>query len=108
MVRRRRDARGSERNLTLATAANCARLRHEWHARWNVKGGADGTAVLVEKSPADTTRARYLAWAFPGARFALLLRHPLLKCRCGLEKTHRFGCRRVVPQISQHRASICR
>ena len=59
-------------NSPLATAASAERLLSEWGPHW------DRTrAVLVEKSPPNLLRTRFLQALFPDARFLLIVRHPV-------------------------------
>ena len=56
----------------LATAASREQLLREWGPHWT----ADA-AVLVEKSPPNLVRTRFLQALFPDATFVAVLRHPL-------------------------------
>ena len=56
----------------LATAENAERLVSEWSAHWDT-----GRPVLLEKSPPNLVRFRFLQALFPGARLIAVLRHPL-------------------------------
>jgi Sulfotransferase family len=58
------------------TPAAVRRLRRQWFKCWNTS-----MRVLVEKSPPDLVRSRFLAAVFPPAWFALILRHPLSVCK---------------------------
>ena len=60
----------------LLTHDSARRLRAQWGFRWDTR-----KRVLVEKSPPDLVRMRFLAAVFPPAWFALILRHPLSVCR---------------------------
>ena len=53
-----------------------ARLRSQWGKLWDTN-----RRVLVEKSPPDLIRMRFLAAVFPPAWFVVILRHPLSVCR---------------------------
>lgn len=50
-----------------------ARLSSDWSGHWDLD-----RPVLLEKSPPNLVRMRYLQAVFPGARFILLVRHPLV------------------------------
>ncbi|HMJ01856.1 MAG TPA: sulfotransferase [Conexibacter sp.] len=56
----------------LATAANGEQLRADWSRHWDVT-----RAVLVEKSPPNLLKMRFLQELFPQARFVVVLRHPI-------------------------------
>jgi hypothetical protein len=56
----------------LATPENADRLWAEWSAYWD-----PAKPVLVEKSPPNLVRFRFLQTLFPGARLIAVLRHPL-------------------------------
>jgi hypothetical protein len=52
--------------------ADSRRLLADWAPLWDLS-----RPVLVEKSPPNLIRARYLQSLFPGSRFVMLLRHPI-------------------------------
>jgi hypothetical protein len=56
----------------LATDANRTRLRSEWEAHWDLSKG-----ILVEKSPPNLLKMRFLQWMFPDAAFVVVMRHPI-------------------------------
>lgn len=56
----------------LATDANARRLYAQWAEYWGREG-----AWLLEKSPPNLVRTRFLQALFPGARFVIVLRHPV-------------------------------
>ena len=56
----------------LATDENRRRLLAEWNPHWD-----PSRPVLVEKSPPNAMRTRYLQAMFPGARFVVMTRHPI-------------------------------
>ena len=58
------------------TPASVARLRAQWRSHWNTS-----QRLLVEKSPPDLLRTRFLAAVFPPAWFAVIIRHPLAVCK---------------------------
>lgn len=64
----------------LATPENAERIFAEWSRHWR----ADAT-VLVEKSPPNLVRTRFLQALFPTASFITLLRHPVA-VTCATEK----------------------
>ncbi|MCG6862842.1 MAG: sulfotransferase [Chromatiaceae bacterium] len=54
------------------SAENRAQLLAEWGLHWDLK-----RKVLVEKSPPNLVRTRFLQALFPQAGFILVMRHPL-------------------------------
>jgi hypothetical protein len=54
------------------TKENRRRLWREWKPHWDVE-----KPLLVEKSPPNLLRTRFLQALFPGARFIILVRHPI-------------------------------
>lgn len=56
----------------LATRENAARILERWSPHWDVD-----CPVLLEKSPPNLIRTRFLQRLFPGARFLLIVRHPV-------------------------------
>lgn len=68
-------SRLSERDLPddpAARAAIAARLLRAWIPFWDLR-----RRLLVEKSPPDMLRTRYLHGLFPGARILVVVRHPV-------------------------------
>ena len=59
------------------------RLMAEWSPHWNMEA-----PVLVEKSPPNLIRTRFLQALFPNASFVTLLRHPVAVA-CATEKWNR-------------------
>jgi hypothetical protein len=59
-------------NSPLATPENALRLRGEWAPYLG-----RGEGWLLEKSPSNLLRARFLQVLFPDARFVFVLRHPV-------------------------------
>ena len=57
----------------LATPENAERLFEQWSRHWDL-----GRRVLVEKSPPNLIRMRFLQALFPDARFVVVLRHPVV------------------------------
>jgi len=64
-------ARLSEDSV-LATPENARRLYAQWSHHWDTR-----KPVLLEKSPPNLIRARFLQRLFPNAHFVMLVRHPL-------------------------------
>lgn len=56
----------------LVSAENAERLRAEWSAYWDLS-----KPVLVEKSPPNLIRARFLQALVPGSAFVMITRHPV-------------------------------
>jgi hypothetical protein len=56
----------------LVTAENAERLRAEWSVYWDL-----AKPVLVEKSPPNLIRGRFLQAMFPGSRLVMMMRHPI-------------------------------
>lgn len=56
----------------LATDENRARLFAEWGKRWNLE-----KPVLLEKSPPNVIRTRFLQRMFPDSYFVVVMRHPI-------------------------------
>ena len=56
--------------------SNATRLRSQWQVLWDTR-----RRVLVEKSPPDLIRMRFLGAVFPPAWFVVIVRHPLAVCR---------------------------
>lgn len=56
----------------LATPHHGEKLFSQWAKHWDVN-----QQVLVEKSPPNLIRARFLQQLFPSSRFVFLLRHPI-------------------------------
>ena len=56
----------------LATPENAARLFEQWSPHLDLS-----RRWLVEKSPPNIVRTRFLQALFPGSRFLVILRHPL-------------------------------
>ncbi|MDQ1369803.1 MAG: hypothetical protein QOF20_2156 [Acidimicrobiaceae bacterium] len=52
--------------------AKSAALFEQWGRYWDL-----GCPMLVEKSPPNLVRMRFLQSMFPGARFVVIIRHPL-------------------------------
>lgn len=56
----------------LATEANRDKLVSEWGEYWNLE-----RRVLVEKSPPNLLKLRFLQELFPDATFVVIMRHPI-------------------------------
>jgi hypothetical protein len=56
----------------LITDANRRQLFDQWRRHWNCD-----RPVLLEKSPPNLLKTRFLQAMFPGARFIMMLRHPV-------------------------------
>jgi hypothetical protein len=56
----------------LATAENGARLRSDWEQHWDLS-----KRVLIEKSPPNLLKLRFLQEMFPEATFVVVMRHPI-------------------------------
>jgi hypothetical protein len=67
----RREAHLTEES-PLITAANGAKLFAEWSRYWDTS-----KPFLLEKSPPNLIRARFLQKLFPNSYFVMLLRHPV-------------------------------
>ena len=56
----------------IATDANRRRLLADWGVHWNCE-----RTVLIEKSPPNLIKTRFLQAMFPDARFIMVMRHPI-------------------------------
>lgn len=56
----------------LATKRNARRLFEEWSPRWDLS-----KPVLLEKSPPNLLKTRFLQALYPEASFVVILRHPI-------------------------------
>lgn len=61
-----------DENDPLATAENATQLFREWRGHWDLR-----CDVLVEKSPPNLIKTRFLQRVFPGAHFVIVTRHPI-------------------------------
>jgi hypothetical protein len=61
-----------DENSPLVTQENAARIFAEWGAYWDLS-----RPLLLEKSPPNLIRTRFLQALFPDALFVIMLRHPL-------------------------------
>ena len=64
-------ARLTERS-PLVTAENRAQLARDWSLHWD-----RAKPVLLEKTPENLIRGRFLQAVFPAASFVMILRHPI-------------------------------
>ena len=76
----------------LATPANAARLQAEWAGYWDLR-----RPVLMEKTPLNLVRMRFLQALFPEAHFLLLLRHPVV-----VAYATRKWCASPMPMLIEH------
>jgi Sulfotransferase family len=67
----RDEAHLTERS-TLVSPENAARLFTQWASHWDLN-----RRVLLEKSPPNLIRTRFLQALFPGAAFVMITRHPI-------------------------------
>jgi hypothetical protein len=56
----------------LATAENAAKLFEEWAPYWDLS-----RPVLLEKSPPNLLKTRFLQALYPGSSFVVIVRHPI-------------------------------
>jgi len=61
-----------DESSSLATQDNALRILAEWSQYWDLD-----RPILVEKSPPNLIRTRFLQALFPRARFVVVLRHPI-------------------------------
>ena len=59
-------------NSPLATSENACRLFMDWAPYWDLR-----KPWLLEKTPANLLRTRFLQTMFPAARFVIIMRHPV-------------------------------
>jgi Sulfotransferase family len=59
-------------NSPMVTDANRAQLFRDWNRYWDCE-----RPVLVEKSPPNLLKTRFLQAMFPESRFIIILRHPV-------------------------------
>ncbi len=57
----------------LVTEDNARRLVAQWSSHWDLD-----RRLLLEKSPPNLVRTRFLQALFPGARFVVVVRHPVV------------------------------
>lgn len=73
--------------------ATAQQLFRQWSPYWDLE-----RPVLVEKSPPNLVRMRYLQSLFPDARFVVLVRHPLPVAFA----TRKWAGRQSVPSLVRH------
>ena len=79
----------------LATPANARRIWSQWAPHWDLNA-----QVVVEKSPPNMVRTRFLQALFPGrSRFVVVVRHPIAVAFATKRWTRRFPW--VPPQASR-------
>ncbi|MCL2924142.1 MAG: sulfotransferase [Trichodesmium sp. MAG_R04] len=61
-----------DENSELATSENGEKLLHQWEKYWDIQ-----QPVLLEKSPPNLVRTRFLQKLFPNSFFIVVLRHPI-------------------------------
>ena len=74
----------------LVSRENRARLRTEWGRHWDI-----GKTLLLEKSPPNLIRARFLQALFPEACFVFVMRHPLAVA-CATQKWSRTSIQSLI------------
>ena len=90
----------------LVTEENCVKLFSEWSRFWDLKKN-----VLVEKSPPNIIRTRFLQELFPNSYFLIIMRHPIVVsyatrkwCNASLESLieHWLICHRLLMKDLLH------
>jgi hypothetical protein len=81
-----------DENHPLASPASMARLMAEWGRYWDF-----AKPVLVEKTPLNLVRTRFLQALFPAAKFILIVRHPVVVAYA----TRKF-CDSPIPMLIEH------
>lgn len=76
----------------LATPENAARLFQQWSRYWDTT-----REYLIEKSPPNLVRTRFLQELFPASRFIVLLRHPIAVAYATAK-----WCRTAIPSLVEH------
>jgi len=77
----------------LATRGAAERLFREWRPHWDLD-----KPWLLEKSPPNLVRTRFLQALFPGARFVVLMRHPAAVALA----TVKMAAGTPVPRLIEH------
>jgi len=62
-----------DENSNLVSTENTQRLFNEWKPYWDIN-----QPVLLEKSPPNLVRSRFLQAMFPNSFFIMMLRHPIV------------------------------
>lgn len=70
----------------LVSEENAQRLFEEWSQRWDLRKSS-----LVEKSPPNIVRMRFLQALFPHAKFVVILRHPVAVAYATKAKFYKKG-----------------
>lgn len=78
----------------LATPANADRLAAEWSRHWDL-----AKPVLVEKSPPNLIRGRFLQRLFPDCAFVFLVRDPVVNALATRKMVRRY---RGLPGLVRH------
>ena len=81
---------------TLVSERNRQRLLRAWEPYWDAN-----SALLVEKSPPNLIRFRFLQALFPGARFIAVVRHPI-PVSYATQRLHRPWDRPTVYRLIDH------
>lgn len=81
-----------DENHPLATPASAAMLTAQWGRHWDFF-----KPVLIEKSPLNLIRTRFLQALFPTARFILILRRPI-----AVAYATRKYCNSPIPTLIEH------
>jgi len=81
---------------TLVSERSRQRLLRAWEPYWDAS-----SALLVEKSPPNLIRFRFLHALFPGARFIAVVRHPI-PVSYATQKLHRPWDRPTVYRLIDH------
>ena len=76
----------------LATPDNAGKLFAEWRPYWDLE-----KQYLLEKSPPNLVRTRFLQQLFPSAHFIILLRHPV-----AVAYATRKWCKTSIPSLIEH------
>jgi hypothetical protein len=89
---RHRDAHLTE-DSPLATTRQAQRLLEQWSPHWDT-----GRPLLLEKSPPNLVRTRFLQQLFPGARFVVIVRHPVVVTL----STRKWAPRTGLTRLTEH------
>ncbi|KPQ33221.1 MAG: Sulfotransferase family [Phormidesmis priestleyi Ana] len=87
----RKDALMDE-NHPLATTKNADKLWQEWSQYWNLD-----KPFLVEKSPPNLLRTRFLNQLFPECKIVIVLRHPI-----AVAYATKKWCKSPIPLLIEH------
>ena len=75
---------------SLVSERNRARLLDEWGRHWDLS-----RPVLLEKSPPNLIRTRFLQALFPGSRQIVVIRHPIAVA-CATQKWSHTSCTSLI------------